>query len=213
MSALLTPQTAVVPPVAPLASTSTEKHPETGVVPYRFTVEEYYKLGEIGILSPESRVELIDGLLVCKPMQNPPHHRAVRRLQSLMARLNGPDWTIHSRLPADFEHSSLEPDLAVLRGPETEYDRRQTRGADAALIIEVADTSLAYDSGSKQRQYARAGIPAYWIVNIPDSRVEVHTQPSNDVYQTRTDFVAGQSVPVVLDGVTVAELAVVDIFG
>ena len=204
-----TPTAPVVPwtPVEP-----SETHTEAGVVPYRFTVEEYYRLGEVGILSPESRVELIDGFIVCKPMQHQPHQRAVRRLHNFMARLNGPDWTIQSQLPVNFEQSSLEPDLAILRGPEADYDHHQTTGSDVALVIEVADTSLAYDSGSKRRQYARAGIPVYWIVNIADSRIEVLSQLEGNEYLTRTDFVAGQSVPVVLDGVTVAEFAVANIF-
>lgn len=203
--------TAPVVPSTPVAPSETPAEPD--VVPYRFTVEEYHKLGEVGILSPESRVELIDGYIVCKPMQNPPDHRAVRRLQNFMTRLNGPDWTIQSQLPVNFEQSSLEPDVAILRGPETAYDHHQTAGADVALVIEVADTSLAYDTGLKLSQYARAGIPVYWIVNIPDSRFEVYTNPTGDGYGTRTDYAPGQSAPVVLDGVTVAEFAVADIFG
>ena len=216
MSALLTPQTAVVPPVAPLASTSTEKHPETGVVPYRFTVEEYYKLGEVGILTAESRVELIDGLIVCKPMQNPPHSFVIRELVLFMVRLNGPDWTVQSQLPIDFASSVPEPDIAVLIGPSSRYRGRHVEVAEVRLVVEISDSTLVFDSTTKARLYAQNLIPVYWIVNIPDSRIEVYSTPTGGEsaqYSQRTDFVAGQSVPVVLDGVTVAELAVTDLFG
>ena len=213
MSALLTPPTAVVPPVAPLASTSTEKPAETGVVPYRFTVDEYYKLGEIGILSPESRVELIDGFIICKPMQNLAHAFVLQELQNYFARLHGLQRAVRSQISIDFPTSVPEPDIAVLTGPPSVYRGRRAVAEDVKLIVEISDSSLTFDSTTKAKLYSRSSIPVYWVVNIPERRLEVHTQPSNDVYQTRTDFVAGQSVPVVLDGVTVAELAVTDLFG
>ncbi|WP_020471885.1 Uma2 family endonuclease [Zavarzinella formosa] len=222
MSATLTPPAPTLPPGPPTLPeaigddvTPVEPaHHLSGRVDYfRFSVEEYYKLGEIGILSPESRVELIDGLIVCKPMQNQPHRRALRRLQNLMARLSGPNWTTQSQLPIDLDRSSPEPDIAVIRGSEALFNERPILPSDIVLVIEVSDTTLDFDSTINAGIYARNMLPAYWIVNIPDSRIEVHTNPAGDAYQDRTDYVTGQTVPVVLDGVTVAEFPVSDIFG
>jgi Uma2 family endonuclease len=88
--------------------------------------------------------------------------------------------------------------------------------AEVRLVVEISDSTLVFDSTTKARLYAQNLIPVYWIVNIPDSRIEVYSTPTGGEsaqYSQRTDFVAGQSVPVVLDGVTVAELAVTDLFG
>ena len=215
MIALMT-QTPTAPAVPWTPVEPSETPTEAGVVPYRFTVEEYYKLGEVGILSPESRVELIDGLIICKPMQNPPHMFVVRELVLFMVRLNGPDWTFQSQLAINFASSVPEPDIAVLIGPSSRYRGRHVEAGETKLVVEVSDTSLTFDSTTKAKLYAQNLIPVYWIVNIPDSRIEVYSQPTGGEsaqYSQRTDFVTGQTVPVVLDGVTVAEFAVGDIFG
>lgn len=214
MNALLSTPTSVVPPVAPVSPGNSEASSRVGeAVPYRFTVDEYRKLGEAGILSPESRVELIDGYIVCKPMQNLAHAFVLQELQNLLARLHGPRWAVRSQLPVHFPTSVPEPDIAVLAGPPSVYRDRRAEAADVKLIVEISDASLIFDSTTKAKIYASNSIPAYWIVNIPEKRFEMYSNPTNDTYRTRTDYVIGQSVPVVLDGETVAEFAVADIFG
>ena len=105
-----------------------------------------------------------------------------------------------------------EPDFAIVRPDPGRYRTRHPGPADIGLVIEVSDRSLDVDRQDKGRIYARAGLPVYWIVNLVDMQVEAYTDPSGPTatpaYATRTDSRAGDSVPVVLAGVTVAQLAV-----
>ena len=103
-----------------------------------------------------------------------------------------------------------EPDVSLVRGTVDDYVGRHPGPADAALVVEVADTTLAKDRRRKGT-YGPAGIPVYWIVNLRDRKVEVYTGPGPDGYATQTDYSPGMNVPLVIDGVTVAEIAVDDI--
>jgi Uma2 family endonuclease len=180
----------------------------------RFTVGEYHRLGELGVFGPEDRVELIDGYIIKKAVQNTPHSRAVRRLVTRLSRFAGEDWAIQSQLPITLQRSEPEPDGCVMIGPEDRYDDRNPRPRDIALVIEVADSSLPLDRGAKLRAYARNRLPVYWIVNILDKRIEVYTLPQagrNPGYQKREYFGRGLRVPVVLNGSVVGEIAVNDL--
>ncbi len=213
MSAILTPPTTLtlappVPAPAPIPA-PTPPAPYTPEL-FRFTVAEYCKLGDVGILSPESRVELINGLIVRKPMQNSPHADAVRALQDEFASHLGSDWMCQSQLPIRLDDSSPEPDLTVLRRPRTRYVGRPPEPADIGMVIEVADTSVRYDTVEKAAMYARNGLPVYWVIHVTDRRIEVYSQPANGEYATRADYTADQAVPIVLDGQTVATINVSD---
>jgi Uma2 family endonuclease len=180
----------------------------------RFTVKEYHRLGEVGLFGPEDRVELIDGYIIKKAMQNTPHSRAVRRLVTRLSRFAGQQWAIQAQLPITLQRSEPEPDGCVMIGPEERYDDRNPRPRDIALVIEIADTSLALDRGAKLRAYARNRLPVYWIVNILDRRIEVYTLPQpgrTPGYQKREYFGRGLKVPVVLNGAAVGEIAVNDL--
>jgi Uma2 family endonuclease len=181
---------------------------------YRFTVEQYHLLGDAAILTPEDRVELIDGWIREKPVQKTPHASAMTRLQNRLPRLIPANFAIRSQLPITLATSEPEPDVVVARGSEEQYDDNHPGPGDVALVVEVSDTSLDFDRGPKLLLYADARVPAYWVVNIPDQRVEVSTRPRRGRtpnYRTRTDYPRGSKVPIVLDGVTVGEIAVNDI--
>ena len=180
---------------------------------HRFSVKEYHQLGEMGVLTPEHRVELIDGLIVHKPMQKTPHARAVRRLVTRLTRLLGERWAIQSQLPITLRRSEPEPDVCIMAGPEERYDERHPGARDIALVIEVADLSLVLDRGAKLRMYALNRLPSYWIVNIPNSRVEVYTEPRAGripTYLHSIEFARDSKVPVVLRGKSIGEVAVND---
>jgi len=181
----------------------------------RFTVAEYHELTRIGVLTTEDRVELIDGYLVNKMPQNDPHHSTVHRLNLDLVRLVPLGWQPRTQLPITIGNSEPEPDGAVVRGDRRTYDTRKPTGADFGIVIEVSDTTLRFDRRFKMAEYAGAGIPVYWIVNLIDSHVEVYTDPDvttdPPAYRTRTDYTPGQSVPLVLDGQTVATVPVVDL--
>lgn len=181
----------------------------------RFTVAEYHELTRMGVLTTEDRVELIDGYLVNKMPRNDPHHSTVDRLTEDLVRVVPVGWRVRIQLPVTIGNSEPEPDGAVVRGDRRAYDNRKPTGADFGVVIEVADTTLRFDRRFKMAEYATAGIPSYWIVNLIDRQVEVYTDPdpaaSPPAYRTQANYAPGQSVPLVLDGQTVATLPVADL--
>ena len=98
-----------------------------------------------------------------------------------------------------------------MEGDPDTYENRHPAPADVAIVIEISDSTLTRDRGEKQVNYARGGISVYWIVNLIDRQVEVYSGPSADSYSSCITFKPGQSVPVVIDGVEVAQIAVAEI--
>ena len=175
---------------------------------YRFTVEEYEQIA--GFLD-DDRVELIDGYLVKKMTKNPPHVIGCARTLATLARTAPAGWHGRPGEPVRVgRRTEPEPDVSLARGTVDDYLNGHPGGADVALVVEVADTTLAKDRRRK-RVYGPAGIPVYWIVNLNGRRVEVYTGPGPDGYASRTDYVPGMNVPLVIDGTIVGHIAVDDL--
>ena len=192
-----------------------------GVLPaagfFRLSVDEYHAMIRAGILTPEDRVELLDGYLVAKMPQNPPHSSTVGRLTEDLARLVPAGWRLRVQLPIllTVGENEPEPDAAVVRGDRRAFDFRNPGPADFGVVFEVADTSLVSDRRAKGVLYASSGLPVYWLVNIPDAQIEVYTDPDPAAtppgYRVRTDYRPGQDVPLTLDGRQVGTVAVADL--
>jgi Uma2 family endonuclease len=183
---------------------------ETSQLAYRFTVEQYHGMIGAGILD-DGRCELLEGLVVQKKTINPPHGAAVSRLLRRFARLLSDDWVLRVQDAISVPRSRPEPDLAVAPGPEERYDDRLPVGREITFVVEVADSSLAVDRGTKQSIYAAAHIPVYWVVNLIDNQIEVYTLPRGGrapAYRQRQDFRPGDTVPVVIAGKELARLRV-----
>jgi Uma2 family endonuclease len=181
----------------------------------RFTVAEFHRLAEAGILAPGERIELINGWLVSKVTHNPPHDSTVSIIRRrLDARLPG-GWIVRIQSSITLsKDSEPEPDLAVVHGPEERYLKVHPRPRQIGLLVEVADASLAQDQTSKLEIYARDRIPIYWIVNLVDDRIEVYTQPRtgrSPTYRQRVDYLPGQDIPFVLAGAQVDLIPVRDL--
>ncbi|HEY8504405.1 MAG TPA: Uma2 family endonuclease [Gemmataceae bacterium] len=196
-------------------STAVSIPPDTRQIPpvpvRRFTVEEYHRLAELGIITPDERLELIRGWLVPKVTHNPPHAGTLMILQRRLNRLLPEEWITRAQLPVTMHDSEPEPGLVVVPGPEERYFRSHPHPRDVVLVVEVADTSLTQDRGIKWELYASVRIPEYWIVNLIERRVEVFTDPRGGrtpAYRRRRDFAAGESVPVVIAGEEVGSLPV-----
>ncbi|MEM8556770.1 MAG: Uma2 family endonuclease [Bacteroidota bacterium] len=152
--------------------------------PYRFTVQEYHAIWETGALGHESRVELIDGQIIVMSPIGRPHLLAVNRLNRLLVRAVGEEAIVSVQNPVRLdEDTEPEPDLALLR-PDSE-DRFPT-AADALLVIEVADTTEAFDRNVKLPRYAAAGVPEVWLVLVGEDhgpgRAEIHRLPGPTGY-------------------------------
>ena len=181
----------------------------------RWTLDEYRRMTELGVLTPEDRIELLDGYLVNKIPQNTPHRRSVVRLSTRLPAHLPAGWWVMPQCPLVVGEHEPEPDGAVLRGVDSDYDHRDPVAADCGLVIEVADSSLRTDRAVKTEVYAGGGIWSYWIINVDDRVIEVYTDPDPTAdppaYRTRTDYAPGQDVPLVLDGQTVATIPVAEL--
>jgi len=152
----------------------------------RFTRSEVDRMQELGIFDGQ-RCELIDGELIDKMGQNPPHAYAIQRLFAWLIGLFGPDrLRIQSPVevrPRDSEWSLPEPDVAVLAETGGDYAKRHPRGDELLLIVEVADTSLRQDLTKKRDLYARASVGEYWVLDLQSRRLIVHRNPEQGEYQ------------------------------
>jgi hypothetical protein len=198
-------------------TTQTSNLPVQGIMAgfRRFSVAEYHKLIEIGILTEDDNLELLEGYLVLKMARNPPHDGTIDLIREAVNPLLPPAWMLRIQEAITLTDSEPEPDLALVRGTARTYLTRHPRPADVGLLIEVSDSTLDGDRVDKCRIYARANIPCYWIVNLINRQVEVYTNPSGPTGQpafaTRTDYHVGDSAPLQLDGVTLATVAVQEI--
>ncbi len=150
----------------------------------RFTVEEYHRMGEAGIFPEDDRVELIEGEIVQMSLIGRPHAFTVMMLNNLLVKAVGGRALVSPGNPVRLTRwTEPQPDLMLLR-PDADYREEFVSPGHVLLLIEVADTSLAYDRGVKLRLYAQAGIPEVWIVDVEHERVEVHRDPAGERYRT-----------------------------
>lgn len=150
---------------------------------FRVSVTDYHRMGETGILGPDLRTELIDGEIVEMPPIGHPHAGTVKFLANLMKETVGRDAIVAVQDPVWLDdHSEPLPDIALLR-PRPDYYRNGHPGpADVLLLVEVADSSLAYDREVKLPRYSRAGIPEVWLVDLAGRRLAIYRQPTADGY-------------------------------
>ena len=163
--------------------------------PTRLTVAEYFGLVDGGQLRATDRVELLEGVVVSMSPQNPPHAGAIGRINELLVTRFSGRATIRVQLSFLAGPFNVpEPDFAVVPGAPDDYNARHPDRAH--LIIEVADSSLPSDRLSKSRIYAAAGVPQYWIVNIPGDCVETFEtpEPARARYAVARRLARGESI-------------------
>ncbi len=171
----------------------------------KFTVEQYYQMAETGILAPGERVELIEGEIIEMSPIGPRHAMCVDRIVQLVVEMLGR--TVHLRCQNPIRLSNYtEPEPDITLAKRADYSARHPVGDDIFLTIEVSDSTLEKDRTLKQKIYANAGIPEFWIVNLPEDVVEVYRNPAGDVYQekkiiSREERISPQLLPnLVLSG-------------
>lgn len=155
-----------------------------------YTARTYFALVEQGLVSPDERIELLDGIIVSMPPHAPPHAAGVRRAYRVLTTALEDRAVLSSQLPFLAGLLSVpEPDFAVLPGPEREYEHRHP--STAHLIVEISDSTLVQDRLTKSRIYAGASIPEYWIVNLRNRTVEWYVDPDAQLRVYRRSGVAG----------------------
>ena len=178
----------------------------------RFTVDEYYRMAEVGILGASERVELIDGEIVEMAAIGPRHAFTVDLIMQQFFAIFGNAVHIRVQNPVHLDvHSEPEPDVAMLLPRGSHYATHHPTPADVLLVVEVADSSLETDRRVKLPLYARAGIPEAWLVDLVQDEVLVHRDPSPNGYRTVHTVERGERLaPLAFPD---RELAVADILG
>ncbi len=192
---------------------------DTAAVPsdliWRLSVDQYHAMIQSGILTEDDPVELLEGWLVFKMPKNPPHSVVNGLVSEALSDILPAGWYANSQEPITTLDSEPEPDVAVVRGTRRDYLSRHPGPGDLALVVEVSDATLRRDQTLKRRLYAASGIEVYWIVNLPESQIEVYTQPSGPAgdadYGHRQIYGPSDSVPVVIGGDEVGRVAVRDV--
>jgi len=164
---------------------------------HRFSVNDYYRMAETGVLSPKARVELLDGDITDKPPATPLHAGVVNHLNHIFADASKGRWQTSIRRPLRLDdYSEPEPDVMLLKPAADFYRTRHPGPADVYLLIEVADSSLFTDVNEKLPIYGRSGIGEVWIVNLIDETIEIYRKPHFSGFDSKTVLYPGdQAVP------------------
>jgi len=179
---------------------------------YRFTVDQYHRIGEAGIIDPDCRVELVNGEIFEMSPIDPWHAGTVNFLGNHLATGLAGRAIVRVQNPTEVDpRSEPQPDVMLLRPRADFYRAAHPRPGDTLLIIEVSDTSLRHDRRRKLPAYARAGVPEVWIISRPADAFEVFREPSKQGYREHRTFRRGERLaPAAFPDL---ELAVDDILG
>lgn len=193
------------------AATAPGATPPAAGRPYRMSFDLYWTIVASGALEAVP-VFLWDGELIESRAPGRPHSVCVYKLKAALDRLAPAGYFVEQEQPfALSDRHAPEPDLKVVRGTIKDYPRFPPTAADVLLVVEVSDTTLAFDAGPKLRAYAAASIPVYWLVNLDERRIEAYSGPAGGSYQHRQLFGPDDSVPVILDGQEIGRVAVRDV--
>jgi Uma2 family endonuclease len=175
----------------------------------RFTVDEYYRMGEVGILTEKDRVELIDGdIIQMSPIGSRHGHCIAALIERLMPAVVGRA-LLRPQLPLFISsHTEPQPDVLLVK-PGAHYWEQQPRPEDVLLLVEVAETSYSYDRNVKLPLYARENIPEVWIIDLVRGAVEVYRGPSPRGYQSLTRLERGATLtPAAFPDVAIAVMEI-----
>ncbi len=166
----------------------------------KFTVEEYYKLGEVGIIGPDERTELIDGDIMLMAPMGRRHRGYIIRLHRIFSKLLNDRALVIDQIPVRLKVGlQPEPDLSILKPCGDDYIKSDIQIQDIYLLIEISDTTIDYDRNVKSVLYARAGIIELWIVDIEGAYcntpvLEVYRNPGPNGYESIQQFRRGESI-------------------
>jgi Uma2 family endonuclease len=179
-------------------------------IPARYTARRYLRLVDEGVLGPDDRVELLEGVIVAMAPHSPGHAAGIRRTSAALFRAVGSRGVVSVQLSLIAGRYSVpEPDIAVLPGEQSDYDRVHPK--TALLVVEVSESSLVQDRMTKAPIYAADGIPEYWIVNVRDDRVEIFRDPVPAQRRYRTTRLARRGERIALAALAGVSVAVGDL--
>jgi len=164
---------------------------------HRWTVAEYHRMAEVGLLHEDWRVELIDGEIIEMAPIGSFHGGNVNRLIRLFSKVVGDKAIIAAQNPVVLSgYAEPQPDLAILRWREDDYEQSNPHPEDVLLLIEVSDSTLKYDRDVKVPLYANHGIPEVWLLDLQRKQLEIYRDPAHGQYRQRDCRRAGQIAPI-----------------
>jgi Uma2 family endonuclease len=162
---------------------------------HRFSVKEYYRMAETGVLRPDARVELLNGEIIDSSSVTPLHASTKRWLSNHFIQIANERFIVGVSSPLHLDdHSEPEPDVMLLKPASDDYTSRHPQPDDVFLLIEVSDTTLDYDHEEKLPAYGRAGVAEVWIVNLNETTIEVYREPHFTGYGSKTILRAGDTI-------------------
>ena len=166
---------------------------------HRFTVEDYYQMGDSGLFAPDQRLELLEGEVIEMAAIGSRHAATVTRLNHILMQALGDRAIVAVQNPVRVSDlTEPQPDLALLRWRADFYRDGHPTPEDVLLLIEVSDTTAAWDRNVKRPLYAAAGITEVWIVDLGQGVVEVATEPGPDGYSNVTQVESGTLAPLAI---------------
>lgn len=166
----------------------------TQIQRHLFTIADYHKMGMAGIL-PERGIELINGEIIKMSPIGTKHNATVNKLNKRLAKILDEQIIIQGQGPfIANDLSEPEPDIALLKYREDFYENELPHGKDIFLIIEVADTTFAYDTKVKLPLYAQSGIPEYWVIDLNKKQVHVYWDMLENAYQQSKVYRSGEVI-------------------
>lgn len=182
---------------------------EVAVAKRLITVEEYYKMAEVGILKPEDRVELLNGELFEMSPTGSRHAGIVNRLARMLNILLQDQVSVGIQTPVRIDHiNEPEPDISILNYRLDDYSSSHPGPNDVLLVIEVASSSIRYDREVKMPIYARSGIPEFWIIDIENQLIEVFRKPKGRMYTDKQIFNSREDIPLMGETFAVKDLII-----
>jgi len=171
---------------------------------HRISVDEYYRMAEVGLLAPDAKVELIDGEVIDLAPVGTKHFYLVNLLTKILGRTIGERAILSVQQPIRLSSDSEpQPDLALLKPPAENYLKALPDGSDVLLLIEVSDTTLRYDLEVKAQLYARNGVPEVWVIDINTKTLHRLRQPNAEQYASIARLQAGRVEIAALPGVSI----------
>ena len=171
---------------------------------YPISITQFDAMDGHGLFAPDDKLELIHGLITRKAPIKPPHASATTKLMYLLLNRCPIGWLVRCQLPIAVSDDSMpQPDVGIVKGGLTDYDAAHPTAAQTALIIEVSEASLAFDLGVKLALYAAAKVPEYWVVDLVNGKLHVHTLPRGGKkpgYRSVAVLGSDETVPLTLRG-------------
>lgn len=169
---------------------------------FRWSLDDWHELVNSGILA-NKKVELLEGEIVQMSPEGIPHRHTNHEIVKYLRQLLGDGAEVYEAHPVTLDESEPEPDIAIVRSPSLRYRYHHPFKEDIYWLIEISKTTLNQDLGQKADIYARNDIAEYWVIDLSNQKMFVHTQPNNGKYQKINEYTTGFIQPLAFSGIEI----------